>query len=127
VTIWKWLGWWVTLTRASMSVFLQRLMCRGAPLRAHLPPLWRRVLLGIVTCLMLRLPGLPHRPGDRAPVRSAVLTSAVALVLTTLSGGAAYCRSLPRLLHALLATGGALLSYRYGIDTISLICLSCGR
>jgi hypothetical protein len=99
----------------------------GCSFASSSAPLQRRVLLGIVTCLMLCLPGLPHRPGNRAPVRSVVLTSAAALFLITLSGGAAYCRSLPHLLHALLATGGALLSYRYGTDMTGLVCLSCGR
>jgi hypothetical protein len=37
----------------------------------------------------------------------------------SLVGGAALRRSLPRLLHTPLATGGALFSYRGGIDTTS--------
>jgi hypothetical protein len=77
--------------------------------------------VGTVTHLTLRLPGLPHWPGtsshehDRHVVGCMLLISAAALILITLSGGVALCRSLPRLLHAFLATGGALLHTVMGL------------
>jgi hypothetical protein len=64
-------------------------------------------VIGVVTRLALHLPGLPHWPGNHVSREHMLLISAAALILTTLSGGVALCCSLPRLLHALLATGGA--------------------
>jgi hypothetical protein len=72
-------------------------------------------VIGVVTCLALHLPGLPHWPGNRVSRERMLLISAAALILTTLSGGVALCRSLPHLLHAFLATGGVLLHTIMGL------------